>query len=198
MDPSSRSSRLGQWPYGRYDDAMPPASSDRLLIRPFRASDAEAAWAIYEDPEVSRFLGWERPPFEEYRPRFLSRMEAWAGYPQGQGVWAMLERESGRMAGMLMLKPLDEGPEVEVGYHLARWAWGHGYATEGARSALRHGFTEAGLSRIVAVVHPENGRSLRVIDRVGMSPAGDLHVYGVDCRLFEAGPEWLDEAGKNP
>lgn len=177
---------------------MPPASNDRLLIRPFRASDAEAAWAIYEDPDVSRFLSWDRPPLKEYRPLFLSRMETWAEYPVGQGVWALLERESGRMAGMLMLKPLDDGPDVEVGYHLARWAWGRGHATEGARAALRHGFTEAGLDRIVAVVHPENAPSLRVIGRLGMNPGGDLHVYGVDCRLFEAGPEWLDGPGKTP
>ena len=177
---------------------MPPASTDRLLIRPFRPSDVEAAWAIYEDPEVTRFLSWERPSLEEYRDLFLARMEAWAAYPAGQGVWAMLERETGRMAGMLMLKPLDEGPEVEVGYHLAHWAWGRGYATEGARAALRHGFTDGGLERIVAVVHPDNAASLRVIDRLGMNPVGDRHVYGVDCRLFEARSDWLDGPAKTP
>jgi len=177
---------------------MTPASTDRLHIRAFRESDAEALWAVYEDPEVTRFLSWERPPLEEYRPLFLARREAWAEYPAGQGVWALLEKESGRMAGMVMLKPLDEGPEVEVGYHLARWAWGRGFATEGARAVLRHGFSDAGLDRIVAVVHPENRASLRVIERLGLNPAGDRHVYGVDCRFFEAGPEWLEQAGKTP
>jgi len=125
-------------------------------------------------------------------------MKVWAEFPHGQGVWAAIERGEGRLAGMLMLKPLDEGPEVEVGYHLARWAWGRGFATEGARAVLRHGFTEAGLDRIVAVVHPENAASLRVIGRLGLNPAADLHVYGVDCRRFGAGPEWLEKAGKTP
>jgi RimJ/RimL family protein N-acetyltransferase len=78
---------------------MAPASTDRLLIRPFRPSDVDSAWGISEDPEVTRFLSWERPPLEEYRSLFLARMQAWAAYPKGSGVWAMLERELGRMAG---------------------------------------------------------------------------------------------------
>jgi hypothetical protein len=50
----------------------------------------------------------------------------------------------------------------------------------------------------VAVVHPENATSFRVIGRLAMHRAGARHVYGVDCRLFEAGPEWLRNAAKTP
>ena len=125
---------------------------------------------------------------EEYRARFLDGLEARKAYAPGLGVWASVERESGRLAGTLILKPLVEGPEIEVGYHLARWAWGRGFATEGARALLRYGFETVGLDRIVAVVHPDNGASLRVIERLGMNPRGTIHVYEGSCCYFDATP----------
>ena len=140
--------------------------TDRLIVRDLEPTDAEKCHSMYCDPEVVRFLRWQAPPLEEYRALFLDRLEAREAYPAGLGVWAAIEKESARLAGILMLKPLEEGPEIEVGYHLARWAWGRGFATEGARALLAHGFDTVGLSRIVAVVDPENHGSLRVIERL--------------------------------
>jgi RimJ/RimL family protein N-acetyltransferase len=57
---------------------------------------------------------------------------------------------------------------VEVGWRLAREAWGHGYATEGARAAVRVGCDDLGLDELVSFVHPENTRSLAVTARLGM------------------------------
>jgi RimJ/RimL family protein N-acetyltransferase len=58
---------------------------------------------------------------------------------------------------------------VEVGWRLARVAWGKGYATEGARAALSHGFDDVGLAEIVSFTSALNWRSRRVMERVGMS-----------------------------
>jgi RimJ/RimL family protein N-acetyltransferase len=55
-----------------------------------------------------------------------------------------------------------------VGWRLRRDAWGHGYATEGARAALRAGFEEFGLEEVTAFIHPDNHRSSAVADRLGM------------------------------
>jgi RimJ/RimL family protein N-acetyltransferase len=87
--------------------------------------------------------------------------------------------------GSAALKPLeDTGPEIEVGYHLGRAHWGRGYATEAARGLLQHGFERLGLARIVAVVDPENTRSLAVVARLGMRAEGPCRCYDRDCLKF--------------
>ena len=64
-------------------------------------------------------------------------------------------------------------PCVEIGWRLAREAWGHGYATEAAREACRIGFEEVGLTELVSFTVPANVRSLRVMERLGMAHAID-------------------------
>lgn len=67
-------------------------------------------------------------------------------------------------------------PCIEVGWRLAPEAWGHGYATEGAREAVRFGFERLGLAQIVSFTVPANVRSRAVMERLGMThdPADDF------------------------
>jgi RimJ/RimL family protein N-acetyltransferase len=67
-------------------------------------------------------------------------------------------------------------PCIEIGWRLALDYWGHGYATEAARAALAFGFSEAGLDEIVALTVPDNIRSRRVMEKIGMThnPADDF------------------------
>jgi RimJ/RimL family protein N-acetyltransferase len=60
-------------------------------------------------------------------------------------------------------------PAVEIGWRLARSAWGKGYATEAARAALDFGFEEVGLAEVVSFTVPANRRSRAVMERIGMS-----------------------------
>jgi RimJ/RimL family protein N-acetyltransferase len=67
-------------------------------------------------------------------------------------------------------------PAVHIGWRLTGRHWGHGYATEAARTLLHHGFDALRLEEIVAVTVPANVRSQRVMQRLGMtySPADDF------------------------
>ena len=58
-------------------------------------------------------------------------------------------------------------PGFEVGWTLARAAWGNGYATEGARRALEYAFDELGEEKVISVIHPENAASIRVAEKIG-------------------------------
>ena len=58
--------------------------------------------------------------------------------------------------------------EIEIGWHLARKAWGHGYASEAGTAVLRCGFSDLGLGRICALVNPQNIRSAAVARRIGL------------------------------
>jgi RimJ/RimL family protein N-acetyltransferase len=101
------------------------------------------------------------------------------------GIWAVEVRDTGAVAGTVLLKPLPDGDgEVEVGWHLHPDSWGHGYATEAARGAVERGFA-AGLPEVYAVVRPDNARSIAVCRRLGMAPLGrTTRWYGVEVAAF--------------
>jgi len=151
----------------------PTLYTDRLLLREWTVDDAEAAYQMYGDPEVTRFLGdgkvvpdvaaqwaWLSERIEHYRSPAM----------KGFGVWAVVERDSQEVIGTVLLKPLVSATndEIEIGWHLNRRVWGKGYASEAARRVLEYGFGELHLERIFAVVKPGNDRSVAVARRIGM------------------------------
>jgi ribosomal-protein-alanine N-acetyltransferase len=99
---------------------------------------------------------------------------------RGYGLWAVEVPGEAEFIGFVGLSvPRFQAhftPAVEVGWRLATFAWGRGYATEAAREALRFGFEEAGLAEIVSFTAPVNERSRAVMRRIGMThdPAGDF------------------------
>ena len=160
--------------------------TERLIVRPWTATDAETAFAIYRDPEVTRYLGGNRTHADLGASRaWLARLaERNAALPVGLGLWAVTIPDGDRPIGLFVLAPLDGGPEIEIGYHLGRDWWGRGYATELARGGLRYGFERLGLPRIVGVTFPENVASRRVLTKVGLRPAGRGRYYGHDLDYF--------------
>src|SRR5216683_1003294 len=103
----------------------------------------------------------------------------------GFGFWAVQVRASGEFVGFAGLDTVDDEMPftgIELGWRLARSAWGHGYATEAALAALRYGFEVMGLPEIVAVTMALNLRSRAVMGRIGMTsdPAEDFDDPDVD------------------
>jgi ribosomal-protein-alanine N-acetyltransferase len=103
----------------------------------------------------------------------------------GFGLWALEVRDTGEFIGFTGLAvpefEADFTPAVEIGWRLARSAWGRGYATEAARAVLRFGFEEAELTEVVSFTAPANHRSRAVMERIGMShdPRGDFDHPGL-------------------
>lgn len=159
--------------------------TERLRVRRWTEADAEAAFRIYGDPEVTRFLAGPDSSVEHTRARLRRIVARYDEFP-GFGCWAITSRDTGEAYGSVILKVLPETAEIEVGWHLARSAWGHGYAMEAARACLDYGFHVLGLHRIVAVVRPDNPRSIAVTRRLGMTHEGQIHAYGRDLELFVA------------
>lgn len=86
----------------------------------------------------------------------------------------------------MLLLPLEEADEeVEVGWHLNPDHWGRGYATEAGRGALSLAFGACGLAEVLAVVYPDNAKSIAVCRRLGMTHLGQTdRFYGVTLELF--------------
>jgi RimJ/RimL family protein N-acetyltransferase len=148
--------------------------TERLLLRDWRPADAEPFAALNADPEVARYL--RGPMTREDSDELIARIRAhWDEH--GFGLYAVEVKDSGTFAGFAGLAIPSFLPEVlpavEVGWWLAREHWGNGYATEGARACLAHGFGELGLEQIVALIDPGNRASVRVAERLGMARGRD-------------------------
>ena len=156
---------------------IPTLETDRLILRDWRDADREPFARMNADPRVSEFLpgALTREESDDFVDRIVER---WT--EDGTGLWAVERREDGAFLGFTGLAvPRFEAaftPAVEVGWRLAFEAWGHGYATEAARAALRYGFEVAGLDEIVSFTVPANVRSRAVMERIGMTrdPADDF------------------------
>jgi RimJ/RimL family protein N-acetyltransferase len=154
----------------------------RLLLRRWRLSDRGPFASLNADPEVMEYF----PSLltREQSDRLVERIEA-EFERRGHGLWALQTRAEAAFIGFagLAAVPFEAGftPAVEVGWRLARPAWGRGYATEAARAALAFGFDELGLDEIVSFAVPGNSRSLAVMERIGMKhdPAGDFDHPGL-------------------
>jgi len=139
----------------------------RLLLRPFAAQDAEAVFTVIGDAEAMRWypVVFQRPDADEWIARNRKRYQA-----DGFGLCAVVLKQTGEVIGDcgLTLQDIDRDPQVEVGYHLRRDCWGHGFATEATRRWMNYGFAELRLKQVVSFIRPENLPSRRVAERNGM------------------------------
>ena len=161
---------------------MAEISTERLIMRSWRESDLAPWEAMNADPEVRQYLG-PLLTFEQASAWVLNFQDDLDRY--GFGFWALEVRASGEFIGFTGLGTVDEVMPitgVEIGWRLARPAWGHGYATEAALAALAYGFDIMGRPEIVAVTMARNLRSRAVMQRIGMTtdPAEDFDDPDVD------------------
>jgi RimJ/RimL family protein N-acetyltransferase len=155
---------------------MAEISTERLILRGWRESDLPPWAAMNADPEVRRYLG-PLLTFEQASAWVLNLQDDLDRY--GFGFWALEVRASGAFIGFTGLRTVDEEMPftgVELGWLLARPAWGHGYATEAALAAMEYGFDIMELPEIVGVTTASNLRSQAVMRRIGMTsdPAEDF------------------------
>jgi RimJ/RimL family protein N-acetyltransferase len=148
----------------------PIIDTPRLRLRLWRDEDLPEFAEMNADPVVMEFF-----------PKTLSRAESDERVAlirdhfarHGFGLWAVEVRRLASFIGFvgLSVTPFEAPftPSVEIGWRLARDHWGQGYATEAARAVLDFGFLRLGLAEIVSFTVPENRRSRRVMERIGMT-----------------------------
>lgn len=168
---------------------MHTLSTERLKLRPWTLDDVDAAFALYGDPEVTRYLGTGayETDIETQRDHLAKAIERYEVLGlEGYGFWAAEEKSTSQVIGSMLLKPLaladgqeprKEDPEIEVGWHLAKRYWGMGFGTEMGRAGIEHGFGTVGLERIYAVAYPENVASVRIMQKLGMRSMGETERY---------------------
>jgi RimJ/RimL family protein N-acetyltransferase len=160
-------------------------TTERLVLRPWRLDDAEAALGIYGAPDVARWLSpaLDSLPDIEAMRRLLER---WSADDEGllppAGRWAIELRDEQRVIGGVTLLPLPPGRvDLEIGWELHPDAWGNGYATEAGRAVAGWAFAE-GSDELMAVARPANTRAIATAKRLGMEWVGETEKY-YDLRL---------------
>ena len=151
--------------------------TERLVLRQWRDQDREPFAALNADPVVM-----------EHFPSTMTReaSDAFVDFniatiaARGWGLWAV--EADGEFIGFVGLNEPNFRPGVEIGWRLAREAWGHGYATEAARAVLAFARDELGLDEVISFTSTTNVRSQRVMERIGMThdPADDFDHPRVD------------------
>lgn len=156
----------------------------RLRLRELTPTDLDFIAAMMADVEVTRFYGrrfsradatvWLNQQLERYRV-------------DGHGLWLVLDREAGTPLGQVGLMLQDvEGEELpEVGWLLHRPFWGSGYATEAAAATRDAAFDRWHYKAVVSLIRPENTRSQKVAQRIGMASGRVVQFQGFDHLVFQ-------------
>jgi RimJ/RimL family protein N-acetyltransferase len=158
-------------------------TTSRLWLRARTMADLDACLAMDLDPEVHRFIYLDGPPEPEGHRRHL-RARIASGWPPVGGIWVVEWRDTPGFLGWCGLFPLEDSGLIEIGYRYLRAAWGQGIATEAGRAVLDHGFRDLGLDPIVAVTHPGNLASQRILEKIGLKARGRAFHYGRSLAFY--------------
>ena len=155
---------------------IPTLHTRRLSLRPLHPIDAEDMFDYACREDVTEYLLWSPHPNISYTRDYLRYIQG--RYALGDFYdWAIIDRESRRMIGTCGFTRINtDNDSAEIGYVLNPDFWGKGYAVEAARRVMKFGFEELSLHRIEAKFMQGNDRSLRVMEKLGMSFEG----YHVD------------------
>ena len=160
----------------------------RLVLRPFRADDADAQAAMMSDAEVMRYIGGQGLSREEAWRKLLGGAACWSLF--GWGYWAVERRADGAMVGQLgfadfkraIEPPIENIPEM--GWLFAAEASGQGYATEAGEAALAWIEATIAQAEIVAIIDAANAPSLRVAEKLGFELGEETRYKGEPILLF--------------
>jgi len=170
--------------------------TERLVLRPLTLDDLDDIAGFVGDPETMRFIGAGGPRTREQARKSLEWMIE-TFQRQGLGQFGVERKEDGVLVGRTGLNVWDptdwsitrldeaDGPtEIEIAYLFGRDYWGHGYATEAAKSVRDWALGELGLDRLIALIYPENVRSIAVARKLGMEPEGEADFGRGPLTLF--------------
>lgn len=155
--------------------------TERCKLRVFIPEDADAVYRLNQHPDIYRFT--TDLPFEsvEHARQFILDYEAQR--MDGLGRWAVILKSNDTFIGWCGLKFHPDENEVDVGYRFLPEYWGQGFAVETGKACIEYGYSK-GLQRIVARVHKENSRSIRVSEKLNMYYEKDLMYDGVPWMNF--------------
>jgi RimJ/RimL family protein N-acetyltransferase len=167
--------------------SIPVLETERLILRGNRLEDFPELAALWGDPAVVRHISGKPSTAEESWSRLLRYVGHWA--LMGYGFWAIEEKASGRYVGETGLAEFrrDFTPALdtpEVGWVLASWAHGKGYATEAVKAACAWGERKFGKTPLACIIAPEHKASINVATKCGFREQARTTYKGGETIVF--------------
>jgi ribosomal-protein-alanine N-acetyltransferase len=168
---------------GQHKMVIPTLKTARLTLRGFGLEDVEPLYHILQVPGILRYFPNPDPPPRDRVERLIThQLGHWDEH--GYGWWAVELPDQCELMGWCGLTFLPETGETEVAYLLAKPHWGQGYATEAAWAALRYGVEHVDVEQIIGLTHPQNVRSQRVLEKLGMSFVDQAEYFGMQLYRY--------------
>jgi RimJ/RimL family protein N-acetyltransferase len=159
----------------------------RLILRRFTTDDLDAFYQLGSQPEIIRYAQSAPLASREQALEFMKAAPFHDYATYGYGRFACVWKASGEVIGFSGVKYVPEIEDTELGYRFLPEYWGRGLATEAGRASIEFARSTLGLDRLVAMVHPANVASARVVTKLGFSVEKTLRysgLPGVDIDLF--------------
>jgi ribosomal-protein-alanine N-acetyltransferase len=161
----------------------------RLEIREWTIDDFEEFSALMADPEVMQFSLQGRPLSpEEAHDLFYKRILE--HYKNGFGLWALYYKEEKKIIGFtgLITQEIEGIKKIELAYRLLPKYWHRGLALEAAREVCAYAFNVLKLKELISIIEPDNSRSIRLAERLGMRPQKMVKYYNQDVYIYVRSP----------
>jgi RimJ/RimL family protein N-acetyltransferase len=150
--------------------------SPRLHLRTFRDQDWSGLHEYYADAECTRYTTLQPLSEEESRRMLAAMMRHWQR--MGYGPYAVEDKASGSVLGIVGLWYPRQWPEPEIKWALARRHWGRGYAAEAARAVQAMAACHMPELHLISLIHRHNGPSIRLARAVGATLEKELPFRG--------------------
>jgi RimJ/RimL family protein N-acetyltransferase len=144
----------------------------RLVLTRFVPDDAPFVLRLVNDPDWIRYIGDRGVRTEDDARGYLERGPIAMYARHSFGLWRVARREDGLPVGMCGLIKRETLPDVDVGFAFLPDYRGMGYAAEAVAATMALAAERYGLRRVVAIASPDNARSLRLLEKLGMSSEG--------------------------
>jgi RimJ/RimL family protein N-acetyltransferase len=143
--------------------------TDRLVLRRVTLADAPFILELLNDPDWLRFIGDKGVRTVEDARGYIETGPLASYARHGFGLYVVARKADPAPIGLCGLVKRDVLPDVDVGYAFLPQHRGNGYAHEAAAAVLRFARDQVGLPRIAAITNSENERSIRVLEKLGLS-----------------------------
>ena len=156
----------------------------RLKLRLFTLDDVQIMFELNSDPEVIKYADTPAKDLHEAKQRLeAGPLSDYKKY--GYGRFAVELKETGKVIGFCGIKYLPEIELPEVGFRYLKEYWGKGIGTEAAQACVDFAREDLKISKLIALIMPENIASIRLSEKLGMTRGPLIHIYDVEAYQYE-------------
>lgn len=166
---------------------MKIVETDRLILQEFSTNDADFVLQLLNEPAFHQYIGDKGVRTVDDAISYLYNGPIGSYKKYGYGLWLAKIKKNNTSAGMCGLKNRDVLEIPDLGYAFLKRYWSKGYATEAALGVINYAKVHLQLPRLVAITHPENKGSEKVLQKIGFQYKKVIHLesFKGKNKLFE-------------